>query len=155
MYFEMAPNYESCVTLDTKNIDPIFGQPLAKINWVLKAADQNTYETNCELFKDAVGGRISYLPWKDTLKHNQWVVNGHHMGTTRMSVNPEEGVVDQNLQVHGAANLFVAGSSVFPSGGISNPTFTIVALSLRLADHVKELLGKPRAIAAKARSKGE
>lgn len=153
MYFEMAPNYESCVALDPKNVDQVFKQPLTKINWVLKAADEKTYTRNCELFKAAVGGKIWYLPWKDTLDQNQWVVNGHHMGTTRMSVKPEEGVVDPNLQMYGAANLFVAGASVFPTGGISNPTFTIVALSLRLAAHVQKLLGKPKAATAKTRSK--
>ena len=50
------------------------------------------------------------------------------------------GVVGENCRVHGAANLYVAGSSVFPTGGTFNPTLTIVALALRLADHVKERL---------------
>ena len=50
------------------------------------------------------------------------------------------GVVDENCRVHGVANLYVAGSSVFPTGGMANPTLTIVALALRLADHIKERL---------------
>jgi choline dehydrogenase-like flavoprotein len=62
------------------------------------------------------------------------------MGTTRMHRNSSMGVVDENCRVHGAANLYVAGSSVFPTGGTFNPTLTIVALALRLADHVKERL---------------
>jgi choline dehydrogenase-like flavoprotein len=61
----------------------------------------------------------------------------HHMGTTRMSADPRQGVVDPNCRIHGMSNLFVAGSSVFPTGGSSTPTFTIVALALRLADHLK------------------
>jgi choline dehydrogenase-like flavoprotein len=65
---------------------------------------------------------------------------GHHMGTTRMHVNPQEGVVDKNCRVHGIANLYVAGSSVFPTGGHANPTLTIVALAVRLADHVKGIM---------------
>jgi choline dehydrogenase-like flavoprotein len=65
----------------------------------------------------------------------------HHMGTTRMHGSPRRGVVDPNCQVHGVKNLFVAGSSVFPTSGFANPTLTIVALSLRLADHIKERLG--------------
>ena len=61
----------------------------------------------------------------------------HQMGTTRMSANPKEGVVDVNCRVHGVANLYVAGGSVFPTSGVTSPTFTLVALALRLADHLK------------------
>ena len=63
----------------------------------------------------------------------------HHLGTTRMSHDPQTGVVDVNCQVHGIDNLYIAGSSVFPTAGHANPTFTIAALSLRLADHLKTL----------------
>jgi choline dehydrogenase-like flavoprotein len=59
------------------------------------------------------------------------------MGTTRMSGDPRYGVVDRNCRVHGMSNLFVAGSSVFPTAGSGTPTLTLVALSLRLADHLK------------------
>jgi choline dehydrogenase-like flavoprotein len=62
----------------------------------------------------------------------------HYMGATRMSDDPHAGVVDQNCRVHGIDNLFIASSSVFPTGGFANPTLTIVALSLRLADHLKK-----------------
>ena len=64
----------------------------------------------------------------------------HHLGGTRMSAEPARGVVDVDAKVHGVANLFVAGSSVFPSGGSVNPTLTIVALGLRLAAHLKDVL---------------
>jgi choline dehydrogenase-like flavoprotein len=59
------------------------------------------------------------------------------MGTTRMSDNPRKGVVDRNCQVHGVHNLFVAGSSVFPTAGSGTPTLTLVGLAIRLADHLK------------------
>jgi choline dehydrogenase-like flavoprotein len=62
----------------------------------------------------------------------------HHMGTTRMSDDARQGVVDRNGKVHGMDNLYVAGSSVFPTSGASNPTLTLLALTLRLADHLKE-----------------
>jgi choline dehydrogenase-like flavoprotein len=62
----------------------------------------------------------------------------HHMGTTRMNNDPKKGVVNSNCQVHGINNLYVAGSSCYPNGGAVDPTFTIVALSLRLSDHLKE-----------------
>lgn len=60
------------------------------------------------------------------------------MGTTRMHRSPTQGVVDPQSRVHGVSNLFVAGPSVFPTGGYANPTLTIVALAIRLADHLKD-----------------
>jgi choline dehydrogenase-like flavoprotein len=60
----------------------------------------------------------------------------HHMGTTRMHVDPRQGVVDADSRVHGMTNLYVTGGSVFPTGGYANPTLTILALAIRLADHV-------------------
>ena len=66
----------------------------------------------------------------------------HHIGTTRMHDDPKQGVVDRDGRVHGMANLFVAGSSVFPTAGVSNPTLTIVALTLRLAERLsREVAG--------------
>ena len=62
------------------------------------------------------------------------------MGTTRMHADPKQGVVDENCRVHSIANLYVAGSSVFPTGGANNPTLTIVALASRLANHIKQQL---------------
>ncbi len=66
--------------------------------------------------------------------------SSHHMGTTRMHADPKRGVVDQTSKVHGIANLFIAGSSVFPTVGHANPTLTIVALALRVADHIKGVM---------------
>ena len=63
----------------------------------------------------------------------------HHMGTTRMSRDLKQGIVDVNCKVHGVDNLFIAGSSVFPCAGYANPTITIVALTLRLAKHLQSL----------------
>jgi choline dehydrogenase-like flavoprotein len=59
------------------------------------------------------------------------------MGTTRMSNDPSQGVVDPNCRVHSSPNLYVAGSAVFPTSGAATPTFTIVALALRLGDHLR------------------
>jgi choline dehydrogenase-like flavoprotein len=73
--------------------------------------------------------------WPSDMRGDQ-----HHMGTTRMQRDPSMGVVDENCPVHGVANLYVAGCSVFPTGGTFNPTLTIVALALRLADHITERL---------------
>lgn len=137
-YFEMSPNPDSRITL-SDSIDPVFGQPQTKIDWQLSDADQHTYLQTTQLFRSAVnqlGGDVSFITW-DSIK-NQVVVNGHHIGTTRMSSQPNDGVVDANLKVHSLDNLYVAGSSVFPSAGVANPTFTIIALSIRLAEHINQ-----------------
>ncbi len=68
----------------------------------------------------------------------QFTDASHHMGTTRMNDDAREGVVDRNCRVHGLDNLFVGGSSVFATAGHANPTLTIVALTLRLAEHLKQ-----------------
>lgn len=74
---------------------------------------------------------------EDQLAHfSSWY---HHLGTTRMSVSPSNGVVDRDCRVHGVDNLYVAGGSVFPTGGHANPTLTLVALALRLADHLRRI----------------
>lgn len=147
MYFEMAPNYKSCVSLD-KSIDPVFGQHQTHIHWEFSDLDKKTYETNCSLFNKAASSFSSIITWPtwESLA-NQWTVNGHHIGTTRMSASPTEGVVDQNLKVHGVDNLYVAGSSVFPSTGVSNPTMTIITLSIRLAEYLQTQVGKTKAVA--------
>ena len=72
---------------------------------------------------------------------------GHHIGTARMAADPRQGVVDAECRVHGVENLWIAGSAVFPTSGQANPTLTIVALALRLA----ERLGGTR-FAAQART---
>lgn len=64
----------------------------------------------------------------------------HHIGTTRMADGPDRGVVDAHCRLHGVENLYVAGSSVFPTSGAVSPTYTIVALAIRLADHLKARL---------------
>jgi choline dehydrogenase-like flavoprotein len=64
----------------------------------------------------------------------------HHMGTTRMSHSPTQGVVDADCKLFGVENLYIAGSSVFPTSGCANPTFTIVALALRMAAHLEKRL---------------
>lgn len=64
----------------------------------------------------------------------------HHCGGTRMHADPRKGVVDANCRVHGLANLYVAGSSIFPTSGHANPTVNLLAFALRLADHLKQEL---------------
>ena len=85
--------------------------------------------------------QVAYLEFIDPSDlSDDWTRNVydiyHPAGTTRMSTDSTLGVVDQNLKLHGTGNVFVAGSSVFPSMGAANPTFTAMALALRLADFI-------------------
>lgn len=141
-YYEAAPTADSRIVLatDPSRRDKVFGQPQTHITWKLDPRDQTTYAKTTALFQAAVAGlgaRVTFPDWATI--QSQVVVNGHHIGTTRMSALPEDGVVDKDLKVHTLDNLHVAGSSVFASAGVSNPTFTIITLSIRLAEH---LIGK-------------
>lgn len=137
---EQTPDPESRVMLDDKRDQ--LGQQKIKLNWKLNSDDMRSIRRflkviNRELKKDSLGEILS-IPADDTIPDD---LHGgyHHMGTTRMNNDPKQGVVDENCRVHGIENLYIAGSSVFPTSGYANPTLTIVALSLRLADHIKEL----------------
>ena len=86
-------------------------------------------------------GRIRIDDWlvdgKAFPTERQELAGYHHMGGTRMASSPAQGIVDRNCRVFDQDNLYIAGSSVFPTGGHANPTFTIVQLAARLADHLK------------------
>ncbi|MCX7514589.1 GMC oxidoreductase [Frateuria hangzhouensis] len=150
-YFEQAPNPHSRVTLGQDR--DALGQRKVCIDWRLTALDRHTYRTAAHLFGDelarACGGRFQPEPWVDADDGTPPRVQGtaHHLGTTRMADDPRHGVVDRHCRVHGMDNLHIAGSSVFPTGGWAFPTFTIVALSLRLADRLQALCAQP-AVAA-------
>ena len=127
-----------------------FGVPKAHLRWRVAPAEEATYRRSLEVLLDALeklepgiaGARIDADPWPSGI-----VGNWHHEGTTRMHDDPAHGVVDRDLRVHGMRNLFVAGSSVFPSSGSTSPTITILQLALRLGDHLRRELG-PGSLAA-------
>jgi choline dehydrogenase-like flavoprotein len=138
---EQAPNPASRVRLGTRR-DP-FDQPKARLAWRLSSLDLDSIERTQELLgrafaKARVGTLTGGLGEVDVLPN----VGGgaHHMGSTRMHSSPRQGVVDADCKVHGVQNLFVSGSSVFPTGGYANPQLTLLALALRLADHLKARL---------------
>lgn len=85
-------------------------------------------------------GRIIAPPFADDPELHGPPGIHHHMGTTRMHADPRQGVVAADLRVHGLGNLYIAGSSTFPTGGYANPTLTIVALSIRLADQLRAVM---------------
>jgi choline dehydrogenase-like flavoprotein len=144
---EQAPNPDSRVLL-AEDRDAL-GVPRVKLDW-------RTSELDVASVRGFVGaldgefrrlglGRVEPAEW---LKNgaNRWhtdplismhpIGGYHHMGTTRMADSPQRGVTDRWGRVHGIGNLYVAGSSLFPTGGWANPTLTIVALALRTADTI-------------------
>jgi len=138
--FETGSRAENRVTLGEKR--DALGRPLAHVDWRLSDRDlasmQGVMRHLDAALRSAGLGRIE-LACPDTPEGFRSLAEGgkHHMGTTRMHASAREGVVDPDGRVHGVPNLFVAGSSVFPSGGYANPTLTIVALAIRLADHLR------------------
>jgi choline dehydrogenase-like flavoprotein len=118
------------------------GRRKIRIEYRIGEADLTNMRRVMQLFDQAVrraaiGHFEPAFPDEPEAWLNVLEAGKHHMGTTRMHVSPGQGVVDENSRVHGTSNLFVTGSSVFPSGGYANPTLTIVALAARLADHLK------------------
>lgn len=138
---EQEPCLESRITL-ADGTDR-FGVPRARISWHATDKTWNTVvrfsQTLRSEFRRAGMGEVELFP-HITASHAYWQVFPHdmyhHMGATRMGASPQTGVVDENCRVFGVDNLFVASSSVFPTGGHSNCTLTIMALALRLADHL-------------------
>ena len=137
---EQSPNLDSRVTLD-KATD-YFGIPKVILHWQFNQHDLHTIRTvGLEAAKEMARMGVARVQLADYILDEKLPLKdiGHHchqMGTTRMSSNPKDGVVNENLQVHGINNLFIAGSSVFPTGGGCNPTFTLTMLSLRLGEHI-------------------
>jgi choline dehydrogenase-like flavoprotein len=116
-----------------------FGNPLPRL--VLRWTDREQQQLN-ELrkllgawFRDADLGRLVFE--RDSRPN---LSAHHHAGTTRMGIDPTDGVVDPNGRLFEMDNLYLAGASVFPTAGCANPTLTIVAMALRLAQHTQAVL---------------
>ncbi len=143
---EQAPNPNSRVTLGTDR--DALGVQKASLHWQLTSLDKDSIRKIHELIGQQFGisglGRVRLMEFLRDVKDPSWPMgtNGgwHHMGTTRMSDDPKTGVVDGNCKIHGISNLFVAGAACFSTAGAANPTLTLVALSLRLSDHLKKRL---------------
>ncbi len=138
---EQMPNLNSRVTLG-KEKDAL-GLRRVILDWQINDQDRKTVRTLAmtmakEMARQDVG-RVQLEEFV-TDPDGEIVAGGHchQMGTTRMSENPDHGVVDPDSRVHGMENLYIAGSSVFPTGGGNSPTLAIVQLSLRLADHLMQ-----------------
>jgi choline dehydrogenase-like flavoprotein len=148
---EQAPNPDSRVILRRDELDSA-GVPRITLDWRLDPLDRQSAAVLVEAFGGELKrlglGRVEVAEWLERGEED-WVSDPlvsvhplggyHHMGTTRMAADPRHGVTDGHGRVHGLANLWVGGSSLFPTGGWANPTLTILALALRQADR---LLGR-------------
>ncbi len=140
--FELAPDPDRRLTL-TGERDALGLQRL-KLDMRVSNSDFARYRSTLrELGRQLLAARTGLLRIQHRTRDGWLSVvdwGNHHMGTTRMHDDPKHGVVNANSQVHGVPNLYIAGSSVFPTYGSSNPTMNLVALTLRLADHLKMVM---------------
>jgi choline dehydrogenase-like flavoprotein len=139
---ELAPDPERRLTL-TGQRDAL-GMPRLRLAMKIADSDFTHYRrTLTELGRQLLAARAGMIKM-NYIRREQWLAaldwGNHHLGTTRMSDDPKQGVVDPNGQVFGVPNLYVAGSSVFPTYGASNPTLNLLALTLRLGDHLKKVM---------------
>lgn len=141
---EHAPLRESRVLLDHSSCDD-FGMPRLEASIRFSEVDYHTIRTFVHLFKQRLEesglgtfhlseAEMEFLAHPERKKFNS---NAHNIGTTRMANSPETGVVDTDCKVHGIENLYVAGASVFPTSGHANPTLMLIALALRLGEHLR------------------
>jgi choline dehydrogenase-like flavoprotein len=138
---EQRPERSNRVTLSTSR--DTLGQQRADLHWIPSREDRDAVIRSTILIGQATGiAGLGRIELEDHFDEPFWGTNTswHQMGTTRMAERPEDGVVSANCQVHGTTNLYVAGGSVMPTSGRANPTLTIVALSVRLADHLQQRL---------------
>jgi len=136
---EQEPNAQSRVTLASEQDE--LGLRRLRVDWRYTRQDVGTVRIALAAFAADVAacgaGRFEYDPHEVEAEMTRYgAYGGHHIGTTRMGDDPASSVVDRDCKVHGLDNLYVGGSSVFPTSSQANPTLTVVALALRLADHL-------------------
>lgn len=153
---EQAPNPDSRVLLSGES--DALGVPRVKLDWRMSELDVHSVERLVDTLGREIErlgiGKVEPASWlsdsgrrwqTDPLISSHALGGYHHMGTTRMADDPKRGVTDQHGRVHGIANLYIAGSSLFPTSGWANPTLTIAALALRTADHIALQIDKRQA----------
>ena len=133
---ELAPDSSNRLQLSRDATDAL-GIPQPELHWRWTALDRSSQQRSLAVYaaelERAGLGVVERFP-EPVIQDPAGAY--HPMGTTRMHHDPRRGVTDANARVHGTDNLYVAGSSLFPTGGYANPTLTLVALAIRLADHL-------------------
>ena len=138
---EQAPNPENRVTLSQRR--DALGYRITRLDWGWSEIDLLSIRRARQIFAselrasglgDLVDAEEDDIPDGAATAP---VTAHHHLGTTRMHDDPRHGVVDRDCRLHGSSSVYVAGGSVFPTGSYANPTLTVVALAMRLADELK------------------
>lgn len=143
---EQRPDRDSRITLSERT--DALGVPLARVDWRINDDERRTVVRAARMtgaaFARANLPEPILEPWilHETLQNGDLIDFAHTCGTTRMSSDPQSGVVDPNCRVHGVFGLYVAGGSVFPTSGHANPTLMILALAIRLSDTIKSQLAR-------------
>ena len=138
IFFEQSPNSASKITLTDDKVD-CFGMPRIRLCWEINETDRHSHSALCNLLAEALLDDGVALRNGLVGQSNEILHSNHQLGTTRMSQSPVDGVVDPNCKVHGLSNLYIVGGSVFPTVSWANPTLTVLALTLRLAEHLKSI----------------
>jgi choline dehydrogenase-like flavoprotein len=134
---EQFPDRENRITLDPTTTDD-HGNPVPEIHWSVGERERAAIERANAIQHEVLSELGVDIEW--TVGPESTGPAFHHMGTTRMGTDPESSVVDSDLRAHDLANLWIGGSSVFPTGGAMNPTLTIAALSVRLSERLEREL---------------
>jgi choline dehydrogenase-like flavoprotein len=147
---EQTPRPDSRVTVDRSRLDAL-GMPRIQLDWKLSRVDKESVIKSQEivgtqLHRAGLGRLVPEPVFADD--SDDWGPNlrggHHHLGMARMSTSPRTGVVNTDGRAHTVRDLYIADSSVFPTGGYANPLLTVVAWALRLADHIgHEYRGQP------------
>lgn len=137
---EPEPDPNSRIMLSPTQKDQL-GMNRVRVDWRLSSKVQRTFDrTLAILANDMQRSGVAQVELDPPIEGRKWPKDlegtWHHMGTTRMHDSPKHGVVDRNCKVHGMTNLYVAGSSVFPTSGANFPTITLAALAFRLSEHI-------------------
>ena len=139
VHCEQIPTSDSRVTLSQER--DRLGMLTARLEWQVSDLELRSIQTCVEVAERSLKGIARVIPDPDLSSDAFKAKCGdgyHHMGGMRMATSPDAGVVDVQLKLHGVANGYVCSSAVFPSSGFSNPTHTILALAIRLADHLAQ-----------------
>lgn len=139
VHCEQEPASQSSLRL-TDDPDPL-GMLRTRLDWRISATECVTIREFVLQAQKALHGVADLQPDPDLMSGDPAFIarcddSNHHMGGMKMAASPREGVVDLDLRVHGTKNCYVCSGAVFPTSGFSNPTHTVLALAVRLAQHL-------------------
>ena len=140
LFLEQSPNPESCVSLGPELDD--WGVPKLNLHWAMNDLDRHTFAAAAneigEQLESFGAGRMTHAMRAADIRDEHVLHSNHQLGTTRMSTDPELGPLNGHGRSHDHDNLYVAGGGMFPTVSWANPSFTMLLLTLRLAEHIKQ-----------------